>query len=235
MLDEMKKDADIFFKAVDFVESFTLVGGEPLFYPDIEEFITYVMEKYRHKVLSAWNIITNGTIVPSEEVLDCIKKYSGEIEISDYSATLRSVEKSIEQLTIKLKEKGIPYSIYKADQWIDFGYGHSFKEGWTEERLINFFDQCQIPCRLVKDGGGYYCANSKMAQMAGLTDKDSGNFFDLSHFEKGDTRALMEFDSGYSGQGCLNMCKGCNGYRTINRQYIPVAEQEEHREIEMDK
>lgn len=83
-LSEVYKSADTFFSKVDFINEFVLIGGEPLLYKELLEAITYIGERYRSK-MGIYCITTNGTIVPSKEVLQACHQYNVLFRISNYA------------------------------------------------------------------------------------------------------------------------------------------------------
>lgn len=221
-LEELKKDIDIFFDKADYLGALSFVGGEPFLYPYLEEYLEYFMDSYHSRIKFRWNIITNGTIIPSDRVLELIHKFGGNISISDYSNTLPYLEPKIAELIQRLEDKGISYNVGKAKHWIDFGYNGKRKD-FSDEKMELFFSKCNMPCRLLQNNKLYYCANARFAQLADMNEADSNNVFDLEGEWKGSE--LLEFDMGYSEQGYINMCRYCNGYLTVNRNYIEVAKQ----------
>ena len=62
----LKNDLDIFFKNIDYVSIFHLVGGEPFLFNKIDELIDYVGTKYRnqidHLTVLQWNTNTKNTL-----------------------------------------------------------------------------------------------------------------------------------------------------------------------------
>ena len=86
-LEEVYKSADCFFKKVDFIGEFVLIGGEPLLYRELAKSIEYIGEHYR-KQMGNFCITTNGTIISGEEVLIACRNNFVKFEISNYSKTL---------------------------------------------------------------------------------------------------------------------------------------------------
>lgn len=224
MLESLKQDLDVFFALVDYVGKFGIVGGEPFLYPDLAEYLKYIA-KYQDRIIYKAEIVTNGTIVPSEEVLRLCKQYNIEISISDYTVTLPRLENNINRLIEELEKYEIPYILNKADTWVDFGYNYVNKADVSEELMTRFFDLCHTPCRLLRDGKLYYCGNSTFAIDANLNSFDEDNELDLDKLSQEDKMAAIEFDEGYNYRGYLNMCRHCNGMETMNKHYIEVAVQ----------
>lgn len=222
-LETLKKDVDLFFSHVDYLGIFGIVGGEPFLYPELGEYLIY-LSQYQDRILRKIQIVTNGTIIPSDDLLELCRQYGIEISISDYSRTLPHLENRINKLIENLKQHQILYLVNKADYWIDFGYNY-VNNTETDEAMIRFFDQCHMTCRLLKDGKLYYCANSTFAIDAGLNYNDKENELELSQINEENKMEAVEFDEGYSCRGYLNMCRHCNGFLGLNQHYIKVAEQ----------
>ena len=67
--ENIKSEIDTLFKKVDYIFSFTLLGGEPLLHPDWAEIVHYLSKAYSDRI-GIIKIITNGTIIPADKVLD---------------------------------------------------------------------------------------------------------------------------------------------------------------------
>jgi hypothetical protein len=82
---------DLLFNAVDYVERFDLVGGEPFLYTHFEEILDYLYERYnsRYGIL---DIFTNGTVIPSASVIQKLRDYSILVSDSNYKAAKRHKE-----------------------------------------------------------------------------------------------------------------------------------------------
>ena len=117
----MYKSADCFFKKVDFIGEFVLIGGEPLLYRELAKSIEYIGEHYR-KQMGNFCITTNGTIIPGEEVLIACRNNCVKFEISNYSKTLPWIKERQDKLIRELNKYGILYVLASEDgNWIDYG------------------------------------------------------------------------------------------------------------------
>lgn len=226
-VDTVRKDADILFNAVDMVNVFGLLGGEPFLHPELYEIVDYIGSRYR-KQINRFVITTNATILPSEKLLDLFVRDHITVVISDYTEALPNLKKAVAQFLNCIDCAGIDCEISKTDRWIDFGYDWVNKNDTSEADMTNFFDRCKMPCRLMQNGTFYYCANSKFAINAEMNKQDPANTYDLSGFDRKNKKTLFEFDSGYNDVGYINMCRKCNGYLSINQNFVEVAKQAPH-------
>lgn len=222
-LNALKNDIDLFFNCFDYVSAINLLGGEPFLHNQITELIDYIGENYSNK-LRYITIITNGTIMPSTEQIEIIKKYNVIVNISDYTSALEYLIPKVNQVINCLKTNNIEVNVNKADKWFDFGYQSVDRKTASESDMIYFFDICKMPCRIVSDGNYYYCANTKFAYNAGFVSTDNDGF-DLNNSDLTNKKFLLEYENGFCDKGYVELCRKCNGYITINTNCVPVAEQ----------
>lgn len=226
-LKSLKEDLDAYFSVVDYTGLFNLLGGEPFLYPQLHELLEYIGAKHYDK-MDTLELTTNATIIPDNELLDTMNRLHMQVTISDYTNSLPHLKEKVKCFVEKLRlYPDIHISLFTVDKWIDFGYEYVDRSDTPDEQLIRFFDTCRTPCRLLKDKTFYYCANSRFAQDVGLVKGgDLCNAFDLARFDlERDAKRLLEFNMGYSDKGYVELCKRCNGYLTVNCNFIGVAEQ----------
>ena len=80
--DTFKKEIDKLLKSVDLICSFRLQGGETLLVKDLAKIIEYACSK---KQIQHIQVISNGTIIPSEDLLKAMKNPKVLFSLSDYS------------------------------------------------------------------------------------------------------------------------------------------------------
>lgn len=223
-IEKLKEEIDLFFSCVDYIGLFFISGGEPFLYSDLKELIIYINKKYRDKIYT-FGMVTNGTIKPSAELLECIKENNVILTIDDYRDALSNKKKDITENMIYI-QNGIGKSqalIRKYDQWINL-YPCDNKE-MSEEQLICKYDACHVPWQEYRNGRLFSCNYAAFAEKAGLVQGDS-----FSESLKMDAllekKIIMEFRLGYSKNGYVEFCKKCAGYLDINNNVTVVAEQE---------
>lgn len=225
-LAEAYRSADSFFRKVDFIREFVLIGGEPLLYRKLAQVIQYIGEKYRAHI-GIFSITTNGTITPGKDVLEACQKYNVLFRISNYAKALPKLKDSHKRLTDALQEYGITYILGEEDgNWIDYGFDYLEKDR-DEEELIKTFDACLTPCREVRGNKLYFCVMAR-AVSDNLQFFEGGGkeeYLDLEKLNGKDyKKELLEFNLGYLEQGYLDMCRRCHGM-DAEHYPIPVAEQ----------
>lgn len=223
-LEDVKESADIFFSKVEYIKEFVLIGGEPLLYQSLAEAVCYIGERYRD-FMSVYCIATNGTIVPSDEVLEACSRYRVLFRISNYSAQLPRLRESQQRLTAKLDAWHIPYILGEEDwQWRDYGFEY-LDNGTEEAILMDTFDQCGTICREIRKNRFYYCVMARSVAENLRFDVGQDDYLDMLALQGKDyKKELLEFSLGYSDKGYLDMCRHCHGSAAFNFP-IPVAEQ----------
>lgn len=225
-LDEVYKSADSFFSRVDYIQEFVLIGGEPLLYKDLSEAIAYIGDKYR-KQINIFCITTNGTILPSKEVLQMCKEYNVLFRISNYAKQLPKLKMHYTRLVNVLEENNISYVLGSEEtQWMDYGFEYVNRDD-SEDDLIKVFSSCNTPCREIRGNKYYYCVMARSVSENLDLDVGQEDYLDLDKLT-GDNykKELLEFNLGYSEKGYLDMCRHCHGIEAKNYP-IPAAEQVE--------
>lgn len=222
--EEVRRSADSFFRVMDITKEFVLIGGEPLLYKQLTEAVAYIGSRYRKQMI-IFSITTNGTLLPSEEVLEQCRKYKVLFRISNYSVELPRLKERYASLIALLEKWDIEYSLGKPEiNWFDYGFDYVERKA-SEKELIKVFDACGTKCHEVRGNKYYFCvmARSVSDNMGlGIGRED---YLDLDRLPEDDyKKILLEFNDGYSDKGYLEMCRRCNGAEALN-YLIPPAEQ----------
>jgi hypothetical protein len=222
----MKKSAAEYFKVVDFVNKFTLTGGEPLLNKELGGFIFY-LKKYKEKI-GYIEIITNGTIVPSRDLIAACEAFDDVcFLVDDYGENLsKNADEVIKVLTlnnIKAKRR-----VYYGDNahmggWVDFG-DFSFKN-CSEEQLSETYGNCSYadPRYICYGIYGEYvslCSASRRCAEKGIT--NYGDLLDL--FDEKLTREEKQNWFIRAANKPLAACAYCNGMLKTSARY-PAGEQ----------
>ncbi len=223
-LEQVYKSADSFFSKVDYIHEFVLIGGEPLLYKDLTEAISYIGEKYRDK-MGIYSITTNGTIVPSEAVLDACEKYRVMFRVSNYTKQIPRLEEKHCKLKELFNERNIGFQINDPErEWMDYGFEYVNRQG-GEEEFIEVFDNCKTECREIRENRFYYCVMARSVSENLNRNVGKDDYLDLDKLEGSNYREeLLKFSLGYLPKGYLDMCKYCHGKEAYNYP-IPAAEQ----------
>lgn len=220
--EEMKRNIDLFFERIDFVTYFGLIGGETFLNPDLEKCIVYLGENYRSQI-GRITVVTNGTVTPSESLLEAIKKYEMYLSISDYTNVV-PYEKKMDQLIEKAEEYGIDHYRNPSIVWTDFGFPENPVKR-TDEQLEEHLRSCRPNWNALHDGRFYYCNVSWCAEQSGHFKLQAEDYIELEKTDPKDKiacRKIVELSRGTS-----SFCKICGGCGADNTNYVPTGVQME--------
>lgn len=222
LLDKAKKSADEFFDKYDCVGEFVLIGGEPLLYKSLPALIRYIGEKYRDKMI-VFSITTNGTIIPSDELIKECGEYGVTIRVSDYSKSIPRLKSNYQNLYKKLKVLSTEVWYTNANNsWFDYGFDRLDEKKDIRE-TEKTFNQCMTQCREINGSKYYFCVMAHTVAKNRKYNIGQNDYIDLSTVL--DKKILLEFELGYSEKGYLDMCRICRG-KAAEKYLIPAAEQE---------
>lgn len=226
--EDLSNEIEAFFNIYESVDHFDLEGGETLLHPDLDKIIQKALS-YKH-LYKTLNILTNGTIVPSESVMAACKDEPVFFIIDDYG----DLSFNKDQVIQTLEANKIDYRIdtyYGEDQyyggWIDFG-DMTFKN-YSNEELCRVFENCRsgkCGAPYIKNGKMYLCP----VQATSSADIEllHGEYVDLV-----DPNVTMEERIEVAkkfGLNPINSCKYCKGFN-VNSERQPAAEQLKKEEL----
>lgn len=223
--DDLVRDVDLFFNCVDKIMLFHVSGGEPMMYKHTADLIEYIDKNYGDRI-GTLRTVTNGTVVPKDEVLEKLAKCNVEITVDDYRDAVPKFKDRFDQLIEKLQEYGIKHYINKADSWIDLAPNRTDYSDRSEEWLIAHRDACNQSWQELRDGKLYSCNYAAYATVAGIAgEQDLEEVYDLIQFASDKKKELIEFRLGYTTKGYTNFCKKCRGFTPENSIEEKPAEQ----------
>lgn len=223
--EDLIKDVDTFFKCVDRIMLFHVSGGEPMLYPHVAELIKYINDNYGNRI-DTLRTVTNGTIVPKDEILKKLSETKIEITVDDYRKAIPHTKEQFDRLINKLNEYGIKHYINYTDSWIDLAPERTDYSSMDDEWLINHRSECSQSWQELRDGKIYSCNYASYAQVAGLSmANESEESFDLMNYDESRKKELIEFRLGYSNRGYTAFCKKCRGFTERNSEAVIPAVQ----------
>lgn len=218
--EELKNNVDLLFSRMDYIVYFALLGGEPTLNPALKNILQYIGETYRGKC-GRLAYVVNGSIVPSDEVLEIMKKYDIHLLVSDYTKEIPYGDK-MNQLKAKLEEYDILHDIRYSQIWADFGFPTAPVKR-NEEQLKEHLRCCHPEWNGLNDGKFYYCNISWSAEKSGhfkLKEEDYIVLEDVDVNDKMACHKIVELSRGTS-----SFCRICGGCGSDNTNYVPVGAQ----------
>lgn len=223
--DDLVKDIDLFFSCVDHIMLFHVSGGEPLLYKHTADLIEYLDKHYGDRI-DTLRTVTNGTVVPKDEVLEKLSKCNFEVTVDDYRQAVPKFNENFERLIHKFEEYGIRYYINKVDSWIDLAPERTDYSYLSEMELIKHRDDCNQSWQELRDGKLYSCNYAAYATVAGIAgEQDLEETYNLVDHKTADNKKLVEFRLGYTEKGYTEFCKRCRGFVKDNTDEVNPAVQ----------
>lgn len=219
--DYLKNQLNYLFNNIDYIGMLELCGGEPFLIPNVKDFYEYTGSKYRDRI-GVLSTVTNGTVIPSDDLCEVLKKYKIKVYLDDYRKNVNKVVNTFDKVYEKLCNKGVDVEIRNVENWIDLGITENKKSSKVVAALRHA--ECNNNRMSLINGKLFFCDYECYAYMAEVYNASESDYLDIS--EAGLSKSeVLEFSLGYSQLGYCSMCGFCNGDAKINKQYIKVAEQ----------
>lgn len=225
-IEMLKNDLDLLFRTADFVSDFDIMGGETFLYPLLLEYLTYVIKNYKAQIGSI-QIVSNASVIPSDEILDFIYTNGIKIRISDYSNEIPYGGK-MEEFVKKLEQKQISYDRFKEMQWTAFGYPYETEFVSADKEMLK---QHMIKCnggmsRSLHAGKLFYCNTAGGAYQNMNYGMEVCDYIDLTSIDsnsKDDKIKIWNYCMGNLEKGGMKICRFCRGY--ADKTIIPAGTQ----------
>lgn len=196
---------------------FHLLGGEPFLYPYLDK----VLEKLCDVLeVEHVNVITNGTVVPNERIMQLLSNKKFMVRISYYGVASSNYLKLVDTC----KQRGVEVRVH-AQRWKDIG--RALDTVSNDEETLTRFQECSQRAGAffyVLHGKATLCPFAANTEALKLYDAKSRDFVDLN--EDFSTKNLFQsLNNLYWGVQPLTACYYCNGWLPYATKPIPVAEQ----------
>ena len=227
--DEVLRDMDFLFRRVDYLTSYFVFGGEPLLNKHLPEILSRLYEQY-HNRIGYMQIITNGTVLPSDELLAVCKRCEVKIRLSDYTKQV-PYQKRLVEVQEKLSNAGIDWSMGVYETWLALRFPkHKEAVAKTPEEAKAHMLACSQGCHMVGDGKLYYCGALCSAERCGLWKMREGDTVDLTVLEgtiEADKLRVLRYCLGDVEQKFISMCNVCWGAGADNPHEVVAGVQME--------
>ena len=223
----LREDVDLFFRNIDFIMIFHVSGGEPMLYKHTADLIEYIDRNYGDRI-GTLRTVTNGTVVPSDEILERLSGCRVEITVDDYREAVPQYKEQFDELIHKLDQHKVKYFVNKVESWVDLAPEKTDYSYMTEEQLIRHRAECGQTWQELRDGKLYSCNYASYATVAGIAgEEDIEESYDLRSYTPEKKRELVEFRLGYTDKGYTNFCKKCRGFTAHDTDAVRPAVQVE--------
>lgn len=149
----IKNSVEALLSKIDCLYRLKIHGGEAFLHPQLCDLIDYFDKQDKIKSL---RITTNGTLIPSDDILCRIAESKAVVQISDYA----SIQSKVNELIDKFKQYGVRYVYLKDQEWVDMGD--------CQIRDISRYDECTVKrCTSLYDGKIYVCSRAAIMTQKG--------------------------------------------------------------------
>lgn len=224
--EDLRRNFDIFFDSVDYVYEYTLLGGEPFVHRNLTEIISYMGDTYGERI-GKINLISNGTIVPDDEVMQAMRKYCVTVHISDYTCSV-PYDKKLKEVTKRLSQWGIEYYVIPNNTWKDIVYP---KDTYTAADPKKHMLLCGHSTHSVDNGRLYWCDPAFAAErFTGFCTRE-GDFLDLEENRKRNNKFeasanIIRYLLGdVNERGYMSICEKCAGVGRDNDRIVSAGVQ----------
>lgn len=209
VIDQLK-DIEKLLDVADRICSVELIGGEPFLYQRLDTIIEVCLESPK---IDQLEITTNGTIMPSKEVMERIKNDKCFVIFSDYG----DVNKKSSEIQNKLIGEGIHVIDLKNDKW--YNAGGIEKRGKSINRIRYEFTMCDCKdvCRTLYKGKLYVCGRAPILHELGKISNNT-DFFDLDELSKNTVQAKKQLKN-YFMSDIAESCDFCD-YSSDRVRYV---------------
>lgn len=220
------------FEIVDYVEKFTITGGEPLLYPGLADYIV-LLRQYVGQ-MGTIQIISNGSIVPGEALLYGVEKLGKEkvsFLVDNYgdqlSTKIQEIRKIFDKANIRYEVRNYHGKSAHCNGWVDFG-DLSQKKRDCQEDIEALYAKCAYPqkmhfCFLMNGGMMHPCAPSEMCHEYGVTPDNGDEYIDLLDDTLTIEEQRQKLRRIYEGKS-LAACAYCNGMCEDSQRYTPAVQ-----------
>ena len=191
-------------------------GGKTFLWKPLPELLRFMVEQERIFTIV---VITNGTIIPNEDVLSALNHPKVFVKISDYG----SISKK-DKLMAMFKERGIRYKLV-LQKW--YKMTEFSKEPHTGEKFKSIIKNCckissGVTSPYVVDGKLFYCPIQGNLHNTGIYPSEPSDYVDLTL--PYDEEQKKKIDAFYQGKKIVEFCRHCDGRGYTNIE-VPPAEQ----------
>lgn len=226
---DIKRNLDLLFEKADYIDTITFgisegfLGGNGLI-----EALNYLNVNYPDRYQKV-DIVTNGTLIPDEELLQELRAMKVRVIVDDYRENVELANEKYPIVIKKLKENNVRFIELKRDHWDESAFGEK-KIDENHQKLSDKINRCVNHAKgfpYIGYGNGecriYSCVFQAINAYLHLVDEQESDFLilrDSSPIE------ILEFILGYSQKGYLSACESCKGiFDGVRVNYIPVARQ----------
>jgi hypothetical protein len=220
-IEVVKRDFDRMLSIIDFTDDILIMGGEPLIHRELAELLRHIGNNQNSfKKIGYIRLVSNGTILPDDELIDALKFADCYVWISNYGHT----NQKIQELSALFADNGINYEILDTYTWAYVQQVAANPQEITEDDLLMRSKKEWKRHRALRAGRLYMCAFLDNGDALGLYPKDEKNYVDIYVDDVKEQIAQYLSSDNPLPPGCA-YCNGNFPDRWEKQAQIPAAEQ----------
>lgn len=215
-VDTVLRDLQRFLNAIDVCGCVDITGGEPLLYKDLALVLNTLADS---KKVMGISFATNGTVVPSEDVIRACQNEKVSVRISDYGML-----DTMGQVISAFEKAQVNFQILTDAEWFDFGYREFHSRKNTPEQMRKKFLTCHWSATIkpMKEGKIFSCGRAALFYDLGWKQSES-DYMELSENTEINKERIRQL---YCNTDTASACDYCDAGDTELKK-IPVGEQME--------
>jgi len=200
-VEEQIKDIKQLLTYVDGIVNIEVIGGEPFVYRELPRLLEYLCNEPKIRFIE---ITTNGTIIPSEEVMKSLNQKNLCVYISDYGEIN---EKKAKQLYQMLIENKVNCCYMYSKEWILPGGINRRRKSRYRLKYEYYHCFARKICKTMYRGKLYVCGRAPILDELGLL-TDETSYLDIRKLDgtknKGADKIKQFFNNQYAE--CCDYC-----------------------------
>jgi hypothetical protein len=201
---------------VDFIYHMEVLGGETLLNKDLPLIVTKLAQ---YDNIFQIDIITNGTILPRHDLLDCLKHDNICVVVNDYGP----VSKKKDALLDALNKAGVKSRQNKHWAWADLG---GFEpRNRNAASLTHLFQKCNFKtCTELLDGKLHRCPRSSHGTKTELIPEYPADFIDVIDLSVSNNLLKERLRAFFYDIQFIRACDHCNGNTGDSLKLTPAEQ-----------
>ena len=219
--EQIIKDYNRMIELIDWTDRVIIMGGETFLFPELDVVINAILQNpLTYSKTDGIKILTNGTVIPKQNVLEAMANKKVTVWISNY----KDKSWKLFELCDTLRKYGIRYRVLEMPSWSNVNQYVDAKIPNSEEVLLQRRKKdCGTRCRTICNGKFYLCSFLKTMDALGMTPGFDGKYVGLySPNAKNEIVDMLDMEQPLPV--ACSWCNGCSADAWSNA-LTPVAKQ----------
>lgn len=210
------KSIDRILECVDFIYHMEVLGGETFLNKDLPRIIAKLAQ---YDKIFQIDVITNGTILPQGDLIDCLKHDNICVIVNDYG----SVSKKKDALLEALDKAGIKNRLNKHWAWADLG---GFEpRNRDDASLTQLFHKCNFSkCTELLNGELHRCPRSSHGMNSGIIPNYPNDYVKICDNGLIESELKDKIRMLISDKTIIRACDYCDGNTSTSLMLAPAEQ-----------